>query len=279
MNLIDDSTKPTAKQIEKMDTPKSKTLHSIFSVSSLLSSNSSSIKKTTEQLSTNDTSQTFTRESSSDSKLTLNPPKSIFYNQNNSPERPSRSFCHSDSQLASVTRSVNETSEGPCHKTNSSAAANLITVPKCLPAKYTCQKSNLETELSYVAMSMENMSSKDLLNKTIVEPKPEVVHWWNYQNVLYNRVHPYSAEAISKWEPSYDIQIPKIPMKNNVFCDFGWLNKYGLDDSLSRLSPSEPLQPGRSPLLHGPQNSLSTMWIPCLPCNPPPGTEASLNSK
>lgn len=278
MNLSTDFKQTTT---EEKCLQNSKKLHSTFSVSSLLSNHSSSRKKSAEETLAETFQKCYAEVKSSTINFTSESPdkdvtRKITKSDSASIDTPVDDLGQSNDSSASVS----SLSDQICQDANTKSTSNEITsgipsIPKCLSINYLCQKDNLDTELSLVTNSMENMSSKDLLNKNSLGPKPSL-SWYNCTN-LCNRIQPYTSETGCKWQQAYDMQIPKIPLKNNVFCNFGWINKYGLDN-INRLSPTEQLHLGRPTLLND-AHSTAPVWLPCLPCSSVPTMESTLNSK
>lgn len=279
MNLTNESKQSDAMEIGKDYSQKSKKLHSTFSVSSLLSNHCSNSRKSTEAsekdfqcpISAKSTSsKSLPGVSSKDSSLDIAKPNA------KSADNPSGDVCQLNNPLPSASNFVPDDSG---YNPSSEATRDLIpSIPKCLPVNYLCQKDNLDTELSLVTMSMENMTSKELFNKRVLQSKSDLGPWYSYPIGLHGRLQPFSAESGFKWENAYDLQVPKLPIKNNVLCNFGWLNRCGLD-SVSRMSPREQLQVAQPNLLNDAQNTVPSLWIPCLPCNPTPGVDGPSNSK
>lgn len=257
----------------------SKKLHSTFSVSSLLSNHSSNRKKSTEETLSETFQKGYAEVKSSTNNFTSTDKdvkRKIMKSDSECIDTAVDDLGQSNDSLASVS----SLSDQICHDANTKSTSNEVTsgipsIPKCLSINYLCQKSNLDTELSLVTTSMENMSSKDLLSKNSLGPKPGL-SWYNCTNIC-NRIHPYTSEAGFKWQQAYDLETPKTPLKNNVFCNFGWINKYGLDN-INSLSPTEQLHLGRPTLLND-AHSAAPVWLPCLPCSSAPTMESSLSSK
>ena len=278
MNL---STDPKQTIMEEKCIQNSKKLHSTFSVSSLLSNNSSSRKKSSKESSVKNLQKCYAGlKSPTNSFTSENIDKDIKSKIEKSDPESVDIIVDDLCQSNDSSTSVPNVNDRLCQDVNaksipSETPSGIASIPKCLSVNFLCQKDNLDSELSLVTTSIENMSSKDLLGKSSLEPKPGL-SWYNCTS-LCNRIQPYASETGFKWEQAYDMQIPKIPLKNNVFCNFGWLNKYSLDN-VNRLSPTQQVHLGGPTLINDAQ-SVAPVWLPCLPCNSVPTMESSLHSK
>lgn len=264
----------------KMDTgkecvQKSKKLNSSFSVSSLLSiSNSNGIKSSestkNDDFEKNNVDLKSSRSNSGRDVTTIDLSRRTI--EADSEKLQMESKCQRCDPLPFVSSFEDK------HNPDAEITSDSNPIPKCMSIKYLCQKDSLERELSLVTMSMENMSSKDLLHKSLLEQKQDISSWYNYPNVLYSRVHPYaSTETGLKWEHFFDMQTSKIRTKDSALCNYGWSNRCGLQN-VSTLPSSEHLQAERTALLTEAQTPIAGMWIPCLPCSPLQSVD-SLSSK